>query len=116
MGASSALGAAKVQLLALALRNSVLLTGIGLAAGALGIFASRTLASRLFDTPPAVAPTQTTLYTQAPVFRLSRPRIGRNDNLKAQIGFLMPPTEPTKTSTKNSGIGGSEDWDAGSWP
>jgi putative ABC transport system permease protein len=54
MGIRSALGASKVQLLVLALRNSVLLTGIGLAAGALGILASRTLvASLLFDTQPA---------------------------------------------------------------
>jgi putative ABC transport system permease protein len=54
MGIRSALGAAKVQLLALALRSSVLLTGIGLAVGALRILASRTLvASLLFDTRPA---------------------------------------------------------------
>ena len=54
MGIRSALGATKVQLLALALRSSILLTGIGLAVGALGILASRTLvASLLFDTRPA---------------------------------------------------------------
>ncbi len=54
MGIRSALGASKVQLMALALQSSVVLTAIGLAVGALGILGSRTLvASLLFDTKPA---------------------------------------------------------------
>jgi putative ABC transport system permease protein len=54
MGIRAALGASKAGLLALALRSSLRLTALGLAAGVLGILATRTLiASLLFDTKPA---------------------------------------------------------------
>src|SRR6185369_6464034 len=62
MGIRAALGASKSRLLGLALRNSLLLTGLGLAIGAAGIrWTGRLVVSLLFNTEPAEAQTLLTV-------------------------------------------------------
>jgi ABC-type antimicrobial peptide transport system permease subunit len=62
MGIRAALGASKSRLLGLALRNSLLLTGLGLVMGAAGIrWTGRLVVSLLFNTEPAEAQTLLTV-------------------------------------------------------